>query len=103
MAYDCVSCADNLFPDSGYLESVKENQMKGVEQMNKSDYEKKVKKGDTVRIVPIDSVPNAERVFKVDELLNQGFLYGCSITCDGYVIPYSWIKSIRVIKKGAEK
>ena len=69
--------------------------------MNKSDYEKRVKVGDTVRIVPIDKVPNAERQFKVNALLDQGFLYGLSTTCDGYVIPYSWIKRLTVVKAGA--
>lgn len=63
------------------------------------DYEDRVHPGDTVRIVPIDKVPNADREFKVNKLLNEGFLYGLSTTCDGYVMPYSWIKSLRVIKR----
>lgn len=71
--------------------------------MNRMDYENKVNVGDTIRIVPIASVPNAEREFKVNALLNDGFLYGLSTTCDGYVIPYSWIKSLRVVKKGSNE
>ena len=66
--------------------------------MNRSDYESKVKPGDVVRIVPIDKVPNADREFKVNELLEDGFLYGLSTTCDGYVMPYFWIKSLQVVK-----
>ena len=56
-----------------------------------------VKPGDEVEITPIDRVPNCERHFKVDEVLADGFLYGCSITCDGYVIPFSWIKDIKIV------
>jgi hypothetical protein len=66
--------------------------------MNRMDYEDRVKVGDTVRIVPKSKVPNADREFTVNELRNDGFLYGVSCTCDGYVMPYSWIKSLRVIK-----
>lgn len=56
-----------------------------------------VKVGDTVEIVPIDKVPNAERRFKVDDKTKEGFLYGVSEYCDGYVIPYYWIKSIKIV------
>lgn len=70
--------------------------------MNRMDYVDLVKPGDTVRIVPIDKVPNADREFKVDELLNEGFLYGLSTTSDGYVMPYSWIKRLKVIKHGKD-
>ena len=68
-----------------------------LQKKTKKDFEGKVKVGDRIRIVPIDSVPNAEREFKVNALLNEGFLYGLSTTCDGYVIPYSWVKSFKVI------
>ena len=56
-----------------------------------------VKPGDTVEITPISNVPNAERRFKVDEVLDDGFLYGLSITCDGYVMPFGWIKDIKIV------
>ena len=57
-----------------------------------------VKKGDTIEIEPIDKVPNIDKHFKVDEVLDNGFLYGCSIRCDGYVIPFNWIKNIKIVK-----
>lgn len=57
-----------------------------------------VKVGDVVEITPIDKVPNAERRFKVDDITKEGFLYGLSETCDGYVIPFYWIKDIKIVK-----
>lgn len=57
-----------------------------------------VKVGDTIEITPNPKVPNAEKIFKVDEILEEGFLYGSSETCDGYVIPYSWIKDVKIIQ-----
>ena len=56
-----------------------------------------VKPGDTVEITPIPKVPNAERRFKVDKILDDGFLYGLSITCDGYVMPFTWIQDIKIV------
>lgn len=56
-----------------------------------------VKAGDTVEIVPIDKFPNAERKFKVDEITKEGFLYGLSEYCDGYVIPFNWIKELKIV------
>lgn len=57
-----------------------------------------VKVGDTIEITPHPKVPNTEKVFRVDDILEEGFLYGVSETCDGYVIPYSWIKDIKIIR-----
>lgn len=59
-----------------------------------------IKAGDVVEIKPIKNVPNCERRFKVDAVLNYGFLYGCSTTCDGYVIPFRWVSSIKVVERG---
>ena len=56
-----------------------------------------VKPGDTVEITPIPKVPNAERRFKVDEILDDGFLHGLSTTCDGYVMPFTWIQDIKIV------
>lgn len=56
-----------------------------------------VKPGDTVEITPISKVPNAERRFKVNDILDDGFLYGLSTTCDGYVMPFSWIEDIKIV------
>ena len=56
-----------------------------------------VKPGDTVEITPISKVPNAERRFKVNDVLDDGFLFGLSTTCDGYVMPFSWIKDIKIV------
>lgn len=56
-----------------------------------------VKPGDTVEITPISKVPNAERRFNVNDILNDGFLYGLSTTCDGYVMPFSWIEDIKIV------
>lgn len=56
-----------------------------------------VKVGDIVEIVPIDKFPNAERRFKVNGIEKDGFLYGLSETCDGYVIPFNWIKEIKIV------
>ena len=56
-----------------------------------------VKPGDTVEITPISKVPNAERRFKVNDVLDDGFLYGLSTTCDGYVMPFAWIKDIKIV------
>lgn len=58
-----------------------------------------VKPGDIVEIIPIDKFPNAERKFKVDEITKEGFLYGLSETCDGYVIPFNWIKDISIVSR----
>lgn len=56
-----------------------------------------VKVGDTLEITPISTFPNAERKFKVDDILEEGFLYGASETCDGYVIPYYWIQDVKIV------
>lgn len=56
-----------------------------------------VKPGDMVEITPIPKVPNAERRFKVNEVLDNGFLYGLSTTCDGYVMPFAWIQDIKIV------
>ena len=56
-----------------------------------------VKPGDTVEITPISNVPNAERRFKVNEVLDDGFLYGLSTNCDGYVMPFGWIEDIKIV------
>lgn len=57
-----------------------------------------VKPGDTIEIEPIDKFPNAERKFKVDGITEEGFLYGLSEYCDGYAIPFYWIKNIKIVK-----
>lgn len=62
-----------------------------------------VKVGDTLEITPIPKVPNAERRFKVDGILEEGFLYGVSETCDGHIIPYYWIQDIKIISHKEEK
>lgn len=59
-----------------------------------------VKVGDTIRITPKNNVPNAQREFKVDDITLDGFVFGCSTTSDGRMIPFSWIKSIRKVNKG---
>ena len=56
-----------------------------------------VKPGDTVEITPISKVPDAERRFKVDEILDDGFLFGLSTTCDGYLMPFEWIEDIKIV------
>lgn len=67
--------------------------------MNDLDYRKKgVSEGKTIKITPIDSVPNADRVLKIDRLTPYGIEYGASITNDSYFMPYSWIKRFRIIK-----
>lgn len=58
-----------------------------------------VKIGDTIRITTKENVPNATREFKVDAILPDGFLFGCSTTSDGRMIPFSWIESIRKANK----
>ena len=56
-----------------------------------------VKPGDRVRIVPRASVPNAQREFKVNAILPDGFLFGVTERCDGYILPFMWIKEIAII------
>lgn len=56
-----------------------------------------IKKGDIVEIEPIDKIPGCDIKFKVDEVLPDGLLYGCSETCDGFVVPFKWIKHIRIL------
>ena len=58
-----------------------------------------LQRNDLVRIVPIKKCPNAERVFVVDDILDNGFLYGVSETCNGYVIPFNWVEDISIIGK----
>lgn len=68
--------------------------------MNNTDYEKRgVKEGDTIRIIPRETVPNADRVLKIDRLTPWGIEYGATTTNDSYYMPYSWIKSFRIIKR----
>lgn len=57
-----------------------------------------VKPGDTVEIVPNNKFPNADRVFKVDDITEEGFLYGLSEYCDGYVMPFYWIEDLKIVK-----
>lgn len=57
-----------------------------------------VKPGDMVEIKPISKVPNCERRFRVDDITKEGFLYGLSETCDGYIIPFNWIDKIKIVK-----
>lgn len=56
-----------------------------------------VKPGDTIKITPIDKVPNCEREIKVDYITEEGFLYGLSETCDGWIIPFNWIKDFEIV------
>lgn len=58
-----------------------------------------VKPGDIVEIQPIDKFPNAERKFKVDAITKNGFIYGVSEYCDGYEMPFYWIKSLKIVKE----
>lgn len=61
--------------------------------------EKYVKSGDIIRITPIDKVPNADRILKVDYLTENGVAYGATTTNDSYFMPYGWIKSFRIVKR----
>lgn len=56
-----------------------------------------VKVGDTVEITPKEKFPNAERRFKVDDICKEGFIYGISEYRDGYVMPFYWIDSLRIL------
>lgn len=56
-----------------------------------------VKRGDTVRITPIDRMPNLDREFKVDYVNEKGFIYGLSPYSDGYQMPFWAIKDIEII------
>ena len=55
--------------------------------------------GDVVQITTTNSAPDeCPKKFKVNDILKDGLLYNCSITCDGYIFPYSWIKEIKIVK-----
>ncbi len=56
-----------------------------------------IKKGDIIEIEPIPKFPNCERKITVDDITDKGFLYGCSTTCDGYMIPFYFINSLKII------
>lgn len=56
-----------------------------------------VKRGDTIQIKPIDSMPNLDRVIKVQYVEKDGFWYGMTSSCDGYLLPFWAIKSIKII------
>lgn len=55
---------------------------------------KYLKEGDEIEIIPIDKFPNADRKFKINYFSKDGFVYGLSETCDGYEMPFNWIKGI---------
>lgn len=68
--------------------------------MNNTDYENRgVKVGDVIRITPNDQAPNADRILKIDRLTSHGIEYGATTTNDSSFMPYSWIKSFRIIKR----
>ena len=75
-----------------YVEAI----VNGVNALSMTDKIKRVKKGDIINITPIDKVPNCERQIKVDEVTSEGFLYGVSTTCDGWIIPFYWIKDFEI-------
>lgn len=58
-----------------------------------------VTKGDCLEIVPINNLPNLPKKIKVDEVRADGFLYGLSASCDGFIYPFWAIKSLKIVKK----
>lgn len=60
-----------------------------------------VKVGDTIEIEPTDRMPYLDRVVTVQRIINSGFssgfCYGMTADCDGYMIPFRAIKSIKII------
>ena len=56
-----------------------------------------VKRGDTLEITPIDKLPNFDRKIKVDYVTKDGFIYGMSSTCDGYLYPFYAIKDCKIV------
>lgn len=56
-----------------------------------------IKRGDIVEIVPIDKLPNLDRVLKVWDVSSNGIIYNVSVTCDGYEMPFSWIKEVKIV------
>ena len=57
-----------------------------------------VKIGDTVEIVPSSKMPNADRKFRVQDITKNGFIYGISENCDGYLMPFYAIEDIKIVK-----
>lgn len=55
-----------------------------------------VKRGTILEIEPIDKLPNFEHEIKVDYVTKDGFVYGMSTTCDGYLYPFYAIKSLKI-------
>lgn len=55
-----------------------------------------IRPGMRVKITPIPKVPDADTEFVVNEVRDDGFLYGVTETCDGYVMPFAWIDGISV-------
>ena len=56
-----------------------------------------VQRGDTIQIKPIDSLPYLDRIIKVQSVEKDGFWYGMTGSCDGYLLPFWAIKSIKII------
>lgn len=59
--------------------------------------------GDTVIITPHEKFPDAEKELDFYMLTPEGILYGVNEHCDGYIMPYSWIKDFTVKKRDAAK
>lgn len=57
-----------------------------------------VKPGDTIKVKARESLPNFSGTYKVDYLVDDGFLYGVSGSCDGYTMPFWAIEEIAIVK-----
>lgn len=57
-----------------------------------------VKKGDHLEITPIDKLPDFDKEITVQDVLDNGFLYGVTDRCDGYVYPFWAIKDVKIVK-----
>lgn len=57
-----------------------------------------VQSGDVLKIEPLDTLPNFERVIKVDYVGDDYFVYNSSETSDGKCYPFWAIKNIEITK-----
>ena len=53
-----------------------------------------IKRGDIVHLKPKKNLPNFPKKIRVDFVTDQGLVYGCSETSDGFMYPWWAIEKI---------
>lgn len=72
--------------------------MNAVSEISKAVTISAVKDGDRVHITYKKPFRSFEPDFVVSYKTDKALVYGCSITCDGYSIPYMAIEKIEIVQ-----